>query len=37
MTLDKFLSKEKSSGGKVNEPQLSTSGFQMEEGRFTFQ
>jgi hypothetical protein len=32
MTLDRFLSKEKSSGGNVNEPQLSTSGFQMKEG-----
>jgi hypothetical protein len=32
MTLDRFLSKEKSSGGSVNEPQLSTSGFQMKEG-----
>jgi hypothetical protein len=32
ITLDRFLSKEKSSGGNVNEPHLSTSGFQMEEG-----
>jgi hypothetical protein len=32
MTLDRFLSKEKSNGGNVNEPQLSTSGFQMKEG-----
>jgi hypothetical protein len=37
MTLDKFLSKEKSSGGNDSEPQLSTSGFQMKEGQFTFQ
>jgi hypothetical protein len=28
----RFLSKEKSSDGNVNEPQLSTSGFQMKEG-----
>jgi hypothetical protein len=35
--LDRFLSTEKSSGGNVNEPQLSTSGFQMKEGQFTFQ
>jgi hypothetical protein len=27
MTLDRFLSKKKSSGANVNEPQLSTSGF----------
>jgi hypothetical protein len=33
MTLDRFLSKEKSSGGNVNEPQLSISGFQMKEGQ----
>jgi hypothetical protein len=32
MTLDRFLSKEKSGGGIVNEPKLSTSEFQMEEG-----
>jgi hypothetical protein len=32
MILDRFLSKEKSSGGKVNEPRLSTSGFQIKEG-----
>jgi hypothetical protein len=32
MTLDRFLCKEKSSGGNVNEPQLSTSGFQIKEG-----
>jgi hypothetical protein len=33
----RFVSKEKSSGGNVNDPQLSTSGFQMKEGQFTFQ
>jgi hypothetical protein len=32
MTLDRFLSKEKSSCGNVNKPQLSTSGIQMKEG-----
>jgi hypothetical protein len=32
MTLDKFLSKEKASGGNVNEPQFSTSGFQVKKG-----
>jgi hypothetical protein len=32
MTLDRFISKEKSRRGNVNEPQLSTSGFQMKEG-----
>jgi hypothetical protein len=32
MILDRLLSKEKSSGGNVNEPQLSTSGVQMKEG-----
>jgi hypothetical protein len=32
MTSDTFLSKEKSSGGNVNEPQLSRSGFQMKKG-----
>jgi hypothetical protein len=32
MTLDRFLSKEKSNIDNVNEPQLSTSGFQMKEG-----
>jgi hypothetical protein len=32
MTLDRFLSKEKSSGGNVNEPQLSANGFEMREG-----
>jgi hypothetical protein len=32
MTWDWFLSKEKSGGGNVNEPQLSTSGFKMKEG-----
>jgi hypothetical protein len=32
MALDRFLSKEKSNGCNVNEPQLSTSGFQMKEG-----
>jgi hypothetical protein len=42
MTLDRFLSKEKSNGGSltlvnvtlplVNEPQLSTNGFHMKEG-----
>jgi hypothetical protein len=32
MTLDRFLYKEKPTGGYVNEPQLSTSGFQMKEG-----
>jgi hypothetical protein len=32
MTSDRFLSKEKSSGGNINEPQLSTSGFQIKEG-----
>jgi hypothetical protein len=32
MIFDRFLSNEKSSGGSVNEPQLSTSGFQMKEG-----
>jgi hypothetical protein len=32
MTLDMFLFKEKSSGSNVNEPQLSSSGFQMKEG-----
>jgi hypothetical protein len=32
MTLDRFLSKEKSNGGNVDEPQLSTNGFQMKEG-----
>jgi ribose 1,5-bisphosphokinase PhnN len=37
MTLDRFLPKEKSSGGNVNEPQLSTSGFQMKERKFAFQ
>jgi hypothetical protein len=37
MTLNMFLSKERWSGGNVNEPQLSTSGFQMKEGQFTFQ
>jgi hypothetical protein len=37
MTLDRCLSKEKSSGGNVNEPQPSTTGFQMKEGEFTFQ
>jgi hypothetical protein len=31
MTLDRFLSKVKSSGGNVNEPQLSTSGIQIKE------
>jgi hypothetical protein len=31
MSLDRFLSKEKSSGGTVNEPQLSTTGFQVKE------
>jgi hypothetical protein len=31
MTLGRLLSKEKSSGGNVNEPQLSISGFQMKE------
>jgi hypothetical protein len=29
MTLDRFLSKEKSSGGNVNEPQFSANGLQM--------
>jgi hypothetical protein len=32
MALDRFLSKEKSSGGNVNEPQLSTSAFQTKQG-----
>jgi hypothetical protein len=32
MTLEKFLSKEKSSGGNVNEPRLSTTEFQKKEG-----
>jgi hypothetical protein len=32
MTIDRFLSKEKSSGGNANEAQLSSSGFQMKEG-----
>jgi hypothetical protein len=32
MILDRFLSKEKSSGGNVDERQHSTSGFQMKEG-----
>jgi hypothetical protein len=32
MTRDMFLSKGKSGGGNVNEPQLLTSGFQMKEG-----
>jgi hypothetical protein len=32
MTLDRFPSKEDSSGGNVNEPQLSTSGFQIKKG-----
>jgi hypothetical protein len=32
MTLDRFLSKGKSSGGDINEPQLSPSGFQMKHG-----
>jgi hypothetical protein len=31
-TYHSFLSKEKSSGGNVNEPQISTSEFQMKEG-----
>jgi hypothetical protein len=31
MTLDRFLSKEKSNGGTVNDPQPSASGFQMKE------
>jgi hypothetical protein len=30
--LERFLSKEKSSGGNVNKPQLSTSGLQIKEG-----
>jgi hypothetical protein len=30
MALDWFLSKEKSSGGNVNEPQFSVSGFQVK-------
>jgi hypothetical protein len=30
--LDGFLTKEKSSGGNVNEPQLSASGFQKKDG-----
>jgi hypothetical protein len=32
MTLERILSKEKSSGGNVKEPQFSTRGFQMKEG-----
>jgi hypothetical protein len=32
MTVDRFLSEEKSSGSNVNQPQLSTDGFQMKEG-----
>jgi hypothetical protein len=32
MTLDRFLSKEESICGNVNEPQLSVSEFQMREG-----
>jgi hypothetical protein len=32
ITLGRFLFKEKSSGCDVNEPQPSTSGFQMKEG-----
>jgi hypothetical protein len=32
ITLDRFLSKEKSCGGNINEPQLSISRFQMKEG-----
>jgi ribose 1,5-bisphosphokinase PhnN len=32
MILDRVLSKEESSGGNVNEPQLSVSEFQMREG-----
>lgn len=32
MTLDRLVSREKSSGGNVYEPQLSTSRFQMKEG-----
>jgi hypothetical protein len=30
--LGRFLSKEKLSGGYINEPQLSTRGFHMKEG-----
>jgi hypothetical protein len=37
MSLYRFLSKEDSSGGNVNEQQFSTSEFQMKEGQFTFQ
>jgi hypothetical protein len=37
MTLDRFLSKEKSIGGNFDEPRLSSSKFQMKEGLFTFQ
>jgi hypothetical protein len=37
MTLDGFLSKEKPTGGNVNESRLSTYGFQMKEGQFTLQ
>jgi hypothetical protein len=37
MILYMFFSKEKSSGGNVNEPQPSTSGFQVKEGQFTSQ
>jgi hypothetical protein len=37
MTLDRLPSKEKSSGGNVKEPQLSTSGLQMNKWEFTFQ
>jgi hypothetical protein len=32
MTVDRLLCKEKSSVDNVNEPQLSTSGFQMKAG-----
>jgi hypothetical protein len=31
MMVDRFLSEENSSGGHVNEPQLSTRGFQTKE------
>jgi hypothetical protein len=37
MTLDRYLSKEKSGDGNYNEPQLSTIGFQKKEGEFIFQ
>jgi hypothetical protein len=37
MILDRFLSKEKWSGGNVNETQLSTGGLQMKEEYFAIQ